>query len=654
MSIFKSICTITFTIFTLLITTNITTSAETTSTIDINEYTQAMQPGWNLGNTYDAVGTDETAWGNPFVTKELIDTIASEGFNSIRIPITFDQRMSDAPDYTIDEDFLSRVEQTINWSLDAGMHVMINIHHDSWVWLESGMVNDHDATVARYEAIWTQLSQRFKDYPVELMFESINEPRFSTSDEESQQFINELNDIFYDVVRQSGGKNDIRPLVLPTHHTASDQGKLDALATYIEQLHDPNIIATVHYYGFWPFSVNIAGHTRFDQATKDEIHQVFDRVHDTFIKNGIPVVIGEFGLLGFDRHTGVIQQGEKLKFFEHMIHYAQEKELVHMLWDNGQHLDRNTLEWQDEELFSMMQTSWSTRSAHVHDNFIYLKQNNDISEHTIPITLNGTTFDKMVMNDTELTEGVDYTFAESTVTFTASFLSTIMNDNNTGIIETVTMHFSNGFTWDIDIISYTTPLLQDTTGRTMEFLIPTAFNGDQLATMEAYYADGSIAGPQNWTGFKEFDYTFSPNYENGTIRLQENFFKETEDGEIVLTFHFWSGEQITYYIEKSGDQVIGRATDQPIETPTKPSTPSEPSANDDNSVDKTAEDTNNNDSNPPSNTVTDDTSLNNEENGSTLPNTATSMFAYILIGLLVISIGFITMFIAKKRKISLE
>ena len=51
-------------------------------------YVNAMEPGWNLGNSLDAVGEDETAWGNPRITKELIQSIAAEGYNSIRIPVT--------------------------------------------------------------------------------------------------------------------------------------------------------------------------------------------------------------------------------------------------------------------------------------------------------------------------------------------------------------------------------------------------------------------------------------------------------------------------------------------------------------------------------------------------------------------------------------
>src|SRR5690625_3632979 len=197
-------------------------AADESEVDDIQEYVNDMQPGWNLGNTFDAVGEDETAWGNPRVTKEFIEQIAAQGYKSIRIPVTFDQRMEGGPDYTIDADFLDRVEQAVEWSLEADMYVMINIHHDSWVWLEEGMHENHDESLARYNAIWTQLSEHFKDYSHKLMFESINEPRFSGSGEDQNEYLYELNTSFYEIVRGSGGNNDVRPLVLPTLDTGSE------------------------------------------------------------------------------------------------------------------------------------------------------------------------------------------------------------------------------------------------------------------------------------------------------------------------------------------------------------------------------------------------------------------------------------------------
>jgi endoglucanase len=79
--------------------------------------------------------------------------------------------------------------------------------------------------------------------------------------------------------------------------------------------------------------------------------------------------------------------------------------------------------------------------------------------------------------------------------------------------------------------------------------------------MEAKYADGSNAGPHNWTSFKEFDVAFAPNYSANNISLTSAFFNEVNNGaRVTLTFHFWSGARVTYFVTKSGSSVTGTTT----------------------------------------------------------------------------------------------
>jgi hypothetical protein len=76
--------------------------------------------------------------------------------------------------------------------------------------------------------------------------------------------------------------------------------------------------------------------------------------------------------------------------------------------------------------------------------------------------------------------------------------------------------------------------------------------------MEAKYADGTNAGPANWTSFKGFADHFRPDYTANTITLKDLFFAEVTDGSpVTLTFHFWSGTKLTYKITKSGTTVTG-------------------------------------------------------------------------------------------------
>ncbi|SDG58732.1 Aryl-phospho-beta-D-glucosidase BglC, GH1 family [Lentzea fradiae] len=537
--------------------TTTTTTTENPVPGDAMAQVAAMQPGWNLGNTLDSTGADETSWGNPRVTEALLDSVRAQGFNSIRIPVTWGQHQ--AADHTVEAAYLNRVKEVVGWALADGFHVMINIHHDSWQWI-SAMPSDRTGVLARYNAIWTQLATAFKDAPAKLVFESVNEPQFtgSSGDAQNAQLLHELNSSFRDIVRRSGGNNANRLLVLPTLHTSSEQARLDELAASISGFGDRNIAATVHYYGYWPFSVNVAGGFRFDATAQKDLTDSFDRVHDTFVARGVPVVLGEYGLLGFDRHTGTIEQGEKLKFFELFGHYARAKQITTMLWDNGQHLGRTSFAWSDPELWAQIRSSWTTRSGTASSDMVFSAKANAITAKTITLQPNGTTFTALRHNGVDLVRGTDYTISGDQLTLTAAALTRLSGSRVYGTNAVLTAHFSAGVPWRIDVITHDVPVLSAATGTTGAFSIPTAFRGDRLATMEARYADGTNAGPHDWTSFKEFDRAFAPDYTSGVTTLTPEFFAEVRDNaQVTLTFHYWSGATVTYRVTRSGSSVSG-------------------------------------------------------------------------------------------------
>jgi endoglucanase len=520
----------------------------------------AMDPGWNLGNTLDALGADETAWGNPMTTRAMIQAIRDQGYNSIRIPVTWRDRGTDgtAP-YDIDPAYMDRVETVVNWSLDAGLYVLLNVHHDSWMWMRDMPANP-GAVRSEFDAIWVQIADRFKNHPPELLFESVNEPQFRGVPESTEfALLHELNVSFHQIVRGSGGNNGDRVLVLPTLHTSSEQARIDPLLATFDALDDPNLAATVHYYGFWPFSVNISGFTVFDDQSREWTEQNFDRVHDSFVRRGIPVIVGEWGLLGFDTHTGTVQQGEKLKFFEHVSYYAKEKQLTLQLWDNGQHFDRQTLQWKDRELYEIMRAGWTGRSGTASADHIYIQRGAGVTDATLTLHRNGNSFQRLRLGNTTLTYGTDYTLSGSSIVVHASRLSQIIGTSGTGVRGDLFVDYSSGAPWRISVIAYQRPILQSTSGSIDTFAIPTQFRGDQVATMEATYADGSAAGPGDWTTFKEFGRAFDPKHDEGVIELPRQFFDSVDNRPVTLTFHFWSGETVTYTVTKSGANATGVA-----------------------------------------------------------------------------------------------
>ncbi|WP_328869275.1 cellulase family glycosylhydrolase [Streptomyces sp. NBC_00287] len=518
----------------------------------------AMQPGWNMGNTYDAI-PDETSWGNPPVTQALLKKVKSQGFKSIRLPVTWGIHQGPAPAYTIDAAWMAKVKQVVDWAQAEGLYVLLNMHHDSWMWVNQ-LSTDHDTVLARYNAIWTQIAATFRDTSSRVVFESVNEPTFSgtSGDDENYRLLKELNSEFHRIVRASGGNNASRLLVLPTLYTNADQSRLDALAAELTALNDPMVATTVHFYGFWPFSVNIAGYTRFDATSEQDLTGTFDRVYNTFVAQGIPVIIGEYALLAYDHNRlGIIEPGEQLKYFEFLGNYARQRKFTTMLWDAGQFLNRNTLQWRDPALFAQIKSSWTTRSGTASSDRVFLPKSGAITSKTLTLNPNTTDFQGLWHAGSELLRGTDYSVSGNQLTLTSTALTRLAGDRAYGVNATLEARFSRGVPWRIDVITYDTPVLSNATGNTSAFSIPTQFRGDILATMEARYEDGTNAGPANWTSYQQYDTAFSA-YTADAIKLTPEFFNSVRDGSrITLTFHFWSGATATYHVTKSGISVTG-------------------------------------------------------------------------------------------------
>ncbi|MEW1842803.1 cellulase family glycosylhydrolase [Nonomuraea angiospora] len=520
----------------------------------------AMQPGWNLGNTLDAI-PDETSWGNPRATKALFETIRAQGFRSVRIPVTWTDHQSATAPYTIDAKWMNRVKEVVDLALASDLYVLINVHHDSWQWI-SKMATDRDQVAARFNASWTQIAAAFRGAPRKVLFESVNEPQFdNTTEGEATKLLAELNRSFHGIVRASGGQNVDRILVLPTLHTNATQTLLDALYGEITSLNDKNLAVTIHHYGYWPFSVNIAGVTTFNEESQQELIGYYDRTAQTFISRGIPAILGEYGLLSFDVDVNAVQRGEKLKFFELLGYQARIKKLTTMWWDNGQHLNRETLRWRDPGLFAQIKSSFTTRSGTASTDSIFVPKPGAIEARSLTLNLNGTSFRGLWHGDARLAPGQDYTVSGDKLTLTAAAVTRLAGDRAHGVNATIQARFSQGIPWQINVISYETPVLSGATGTTESLTVPAQFRGDRVATMEAKYADGTNAAPHEWTSYKEYGRTFSPDYAGNSVRLLKDFLGVMREGApLTLTFHFWSGAKVTYQVTRSGDTVTGTAS----------------------------------------------------------------------------------------------
>ena len=60
---------------------------------------EGMRCGINIGNSLDCFtethDATETSWGNPVITKEMIEMFADKGFGILRVPVTWDDQGSE-------------------------------------------------------------------------------------------------------------------------------------------------------------------------------------------------------------------------------------------------------------------------------------------------------------------------------------------------------------------------------------------------------------------------------------------------------------------------------------------------------------------------------------------------------------------------------
>jgi hypothetical protein len=113
----------------------------------------------------------------------------------------------------------------------------------------------------------------------------------------------------------------------------------------------------------------------------------------------------------------VHQHGELMKFFEATEFHARDKRVTTMLWDAGQFLDRNTLQWRDDHIYSYFASGWTTRSGTASFDSIYLPKTGTIAAESLTLHRNGLDFQGLWHGSTRLAEGADYTVSGDTLTF---------------------------------------------------------------------------------------------------------------------------------------------------------------------------------------------------------------------------------------------
>ena len=296
--------------------------------------------GINIGNalesytgyTYEDITDYETAWYNPVITQELFILIRGAGFDSVRLPVTWDRHLNE--DGTIDSEWLNRVKQVIDYAYSQELYVIINVHHDEWYSTEYSNLQN---VLTMTESIWSQIATYFKEYDEHLIFEGFNEPRmmgyssdieYGNGTDEANDVINKMNTKFIETVRKTGGNNKDRCLMIAAYCAGCDISVLESL----ELPQDSNLIISCHCYEPYEFCQNyydLAEWSADEEENTRSLDYKLYCLYEYSNQNNIPVVITEFGAV--DKNNDVAREA----YCQYFVDKVQDYGISYIWWDNN-------------------------------------------------------------------------------------------------------------------------------------------------------------------------------------------------------------------------------------------------------------------------------------------------------------------------------
>jgi endoglucanase len=319
---------------------------------------EKIYSGINIGNTLDAhTGGkgNELGWGNPRINQTYMNGIKAAGFDIVRIPVTWSGHYTRGPDFRINQDQLERVAAVVDMAHEAGLKVIINIHHDgsegtkfvNWQSLEKAYrsADGYRQVTFQFVRLWKQIALYFKNYGDWLIFQSMNEMHdgyWGNSDFMTillqYRIINGWNQIFTDIVRKSGGNNESRYLLIPGY---AAKAKLTVSEDFIlpADTAQDKLIVGFHYYDPYQFGQEGTRSNWGTDADKKQVDDDFAPFVERFMEKNVPVIMDECGavlqLYPNDSDREARARQSRRDYLLHVFSTARKYGIVPVYWDNG-------------------------------------------------------------------------------------------------------------------------------------------------------------------------------------------------------------------------------------------------------------------------------------------------------------------------------
>lgn len=316
----------------------------------------------------------ETLWNNPLTTKDMITAVKARGFNAVRVPITFfNHTLKDT--YVVDAGWLNRIQEVVDYVVSQDMYCIIDMHNDGSTsgWLRvnpttsgSDTSTSSEEVRKRFEAIWRQVAEKFKNYDEHLLFQDCNEPTNTASSwdypgEADINWMNDLNQLFVNTVRSTGSNNEKRCLLVAPYSGSYEASVINGFKLPSDSAENRLMAAVNCFYpADFSWKLDSGSDTSYtdviDWGTPEDtakMDELFSSMKSTFTDNNIPLCIVAFGT---DDKGNTDARVNHARYF---VSKAVEYNIPCFWWDDGSLLMRRDGSWSCEELAEVLVDSTS-------------------------------------------------------------------------------------------------------------------------------------------------------------------------------------------------------------------------------------------------------------------------------------------------------
>lgn len=309
-----------------------------------------MGVGTNIGNTLENTTEWETGWGQPLISREFINGLASRGLKTVRVPVAWDTYASDGQ---IDQAKMERVKEVVSWINEAELFAIVNIHWDGgWIFNEDEDTEFQltDDVRSKFESYWTQIATAFTGVGHKLVFEGMNEEgRYFVGGEEGgtpdYAALNEMNQLFVTTVRAQAGYNKTRGLLVSGFQTDIALTCVDSFQIPTDPAGGSKLFLSLHYYTPYTFcgldTVETWGTPATTWGTESEhteLEGLFDRLDAFSQARNVPIILGEYGVTRGANYPR--DPASRTAWMAAVTSACLDRAMVPVLWDTGSEISR--------------------------------------------------------------------------------------------------------------------------------------------------------------------------------------------------------------------------------------------------------------------------------------------------------------------------